>query len=469
MHFYLYNSYCEITFMEKKIMLKSFIEIPYTNGVLTTDGVTLKINDTITDKEFIDMSDYWSINDKSVEKIKVIAAAIFNVKLPKELISKIIVIKDKEEPNNIFKTYYKFPKDGIPVVGMDGYRYIPYHTSFAINENGEVYSFINKKCIESGDFFKSEYKCIRGVIDYLGGYTREGYFRRCNVVTSMHYHRLLAYAFCEYDRDPLCLVVNHIDGNKTNNDISNLEWVTYTDNLLHAFKSGLRNDNINVVCKDYITGEIHRYFSIGECGRQLGVDDESVRFKLDKELTLLKGRYVIQKDNDQIKEWPEATSLLKLRTPQLIEYTNVLTGEKGEVLGIFRFAEITGILASTVNYTLTKQLNTGKMARPIDGWSFKYKLDDRIKFREFNDLERIFYQKRRDLGIQNTIGTGYIVYCNGKLFDVYTGYDELIGVFFELTPDILRARVLSGKPFIFKDKEYYFKYLYKNRNGLELV
>ena len=26
-------------------MLKKFIEIPYTNGVLTTDGVTLKINE----------------------------------------------------------------------------------------------------------------------------------------------------------------------------------------------------------------------------------------------------------------------------------------------------------------------------------------------------------------------------------------------------------------------------------------
>ena len=177
-------------------MLKNFIEIPYTNGVLTTDGVTLKINDTTTDNECIDMSSYWNTDDVSVERMKVIATAIFNVKLPKELISKIIVIKDKEESNNVFKTYYKFPKDGIPVTGMDGYRYIPYHTSFCINEDGSVYSLINERDIESGDFFKSEYKCIRGIIDYLGGYTNEGYFRRTNVVTSMHYHRLLAYAFC---------------------------------------------------------------------------------------------------------------------------------------------------------------------------------------------------------------------------------------------------------------------------------
>lgn len=450
-------------------MLKKFIKIPYTNGALVTDGVTLKINEEPTDNEYIDMSNYWNADDVSVERMKVIATAIFSIKLPKELISKIIIVKDKEEPNNVFKTYYKFPKDGIPVNGMDGYRYIPYNTSFCANENGVVYSLVSEKYIEPSYVFKFKYNCIRGVIDYLGGYNKEGYFRRSNVVTSMNYHRLLAYAFCEYNQDPLTLVVNHKDGNKINNDISNLEWVTYTENLLHAYQTGLRNENIHVICKDYVTGEISQYYSISECGRQLGVDDESVRFKLDKELTLLKGRYVIQKDNDQIKEWPEAINLLKLRTPQLIEYRNIFTGEKGEVLGIFRFAEITGILAATINYTLTRQLNTGKMARPIDGWSFKYKLDERINFPNFNDLEKVFYRKRRDLGIQNTIGTGYIVYCDGKLFDVYTGYDELIGTFFELTPDILRARVLTGKPFIFKDKEYYFKYLYKSRIGLELV
>ena len=46
-------------------------------------------------------------------------------------------------------------------------------------------------------------------------------------------HRLLANNFIENPKK--LKEVNHIDGNKLNNDLSNLEWVSHFGNMQHAF------------------------------------------------------------------------------------------------------------------------------------------------------------------------------------------------------------------------------------------
>jgi hypothetical protein len=52
-------------------------------------------------------------------------------------------------------------------------------------------------------------------------------------------HRLVALYFVKGNKS---LIVNHKDGNKLNNNYTNLEWVTYSENNSHAYRMNLRTE-----------------------------------------------------------------------------------------------------------------------------------------------------------------------------------------------------------------------------------
>ena len=71
------------------------------------------------------------------------------------------------------------------------------------------------------------------------GYYRYTLRQEDNSYKHLLAHRMVAVTFIS-DKSETNLQVNHIDGNKLNNNVSNLEWVTASENSRHAHVHGLR-------------------------------------------------------------------------------------------------------------------------------------------------------------------------------------------------------------------------------------
>jgi len=83
--------------------------------------------------------------------------------------------------------------------------------------------------------------------------TPDGYYR-LQLIKDGKYkhffvHVLVATAFIENDSPSTKIEVNHKNGIKTDNAIKNLEWVTPSQNIIHAYDTGLRKAKVKYIIK----------------------------------------------------------------------------------------------------------------------------------------------------------------------------------------------------------------------------
>lgn len=82
-------------------------------------------------------------------------------------------------------------------------------------------------------------------------------------------HRLVAEAFV--DNPTGAREVNHKDGNKLNNAADNLEWVSRSANMLHAYKNGLHTNSKRIAAYTKAGKHVRTFSSVKEaytfCGK----------------------------------------------------------------------------------------------------------------------------------------------------------------------------------------------------------
>ena len=103
------------------------------------------------------------------------------------------------------------------------------------------------------------------------------YVKLCNNYRSetKRVHRLVAEAFCKKEVGKTD--VNHINGDKQDNRAENLEWVTKSENMQHAFENGLqRKTSMGFVKRVVCLNDGKVYNGAGHASRYYGIPQGTI-------------------------------------------------------------------------------------------------------------------------------------------------------------------------------------------------
>lgn len=210
----------------------------------------------------------------------------------------------------VFKRPIHFTRNGTT------YRVIPNYVGYGVSKDYKFYSLKKEKDVNI-IFREDSYPIV--II----------FSTNRNRLSWLVVHRLIAMAWIDNEDILLKPYVNHIDGNKTNFDINNLEWVSQSENAEHSFKYELNKTQKGIKVRNKETGEVIEFVSVSKFCEYFHLSHViSKRYLVPG--YLLKNKYEVKLKDDET-EWfyskPENRYMEPGKSLLIFRVKNLETGE----------------------------------------------------------------------------------------------------------------------------------------------
>lgn len=342
----------------------------WVNIFLSKDNCSVNINGTVLDQTGKEIVKFEQDNELWVSldwydgnrnyKISEILAHIFKpIRVPFKYWNQIKVRyldgnKKNIHPSNLA---WKFPI-GLGEKDYNGFSFIPTFSRYLINKDGLIFDRLTNK-ISKGHANRH--------------YTSFSLTPDIGNRTSLKRHRGLCLAYTDYPINCDDLQVNHINGKPGDDKLENLEWVTGSQNVTHAFQLGLRAGNKKI---EYLTdGEktVNEFISIREAAIYFNKSEKFI-----SGLILSKEGWV-RFENGLIR-FKDKISYSQEHNKTKIEYLNLKTKEFKIFDSISECSKLTGLTKETIF-----NRSNSKNVIHDDGHSFR-KSSDNFNWEDYKNM-----------------------------------------------------------------------------------